>query len=137
MALGRMGVAGWTGLGIAWAAGGFAVGVWHNKALALYISLSILVGLLTVGLGNRASGMSAYSVFNKDGERLDGQLTAAQFEDEMMHKDVKETGKTQGGAANPPKPKPKPKEETESERMDRLLQETRKQIYREARVRRR
>uniref|UniRef100_A0A7S2ZXS0 SAYSvFN domain-containing protein n=1 Tax=Rhodosorus marinus TaxID=101924 RepID=A0A7S2ZXS0_9RHOD len=135
MVRGRMAVIGWIGLGIAWAAGGFAVGFWHNKALVLYVSVSILVGLLTVGLGNRASGMSAYSVFNEDGKRLDGQLTASQFEDEMMHKDVRETGKTQGGAANPAKPKPK--EETESERMDRLLRETRKQIYREARVRRR
>jgi len=52
----------------------------------VFLIASIFFAMFS-NLGTKAQGeISAYSVFNKGVKSLPGQLSASQFEDEMMHK---------------------------------------------------
>eukprot|EP00188_Purpureofilum_apyrenoidigerum_P002745 Plantae.Rhodophyta-Purpureofilum_apyrenoidigerum.ctg28046.p1 GENE.Plantae.Rhodophyta-Purpureofilum_apyrenoidigerum.ctg28046~~Plantae.Rhodophyta-Purpureofilum_apyrenoidigerum.ctg28046.p1 ORF type:complete len:128 (-),score=4.42 Plantae.Rhodophyta-Purpureofilum_apyrenoidigerum.ctg28046:96-479(-) len=116
------------GLILFWCSGLVAVYCWSESAVPLYATVTILMGLLTVGLGRRGSTeKSAYSVFNKDCERLPGQLTAEQFEDEIRHKEVGRPSRSAGTTKVA---------ETEEQRFQRLLKETRQEVRREAARRR-
>mmetsp|Transcript_1665 Transcript_1665/g.5013 ORF Transcript_1665/g.5013 Transcript_1665/m.5013 type:complete len:129 (+) Transcript_1665:74-460(+) len=122
----------WLAVGVLlslWCFGLVRVYRWSETAIPLYLTGTILIGLLTVGLGRRGnrSEKSAYSVFNQECERLPGQLTAEQFEAEIQHKEV----------GRPSRTTQQQRAETEEQRFQRLLRETRQGVRRDAARRRR
>ncbi|XP_071962797.1 SAYSvFN domain-containing protein 1-like [Antedon mediterranea] len=60
----------------------------HIEFGVIFFMLSIFYLMyitMTVGIPRRYGELSAYSVFNRDFERIDGTFTAEQFERELLH----------------------------------------------------
>ena len=68
-----------------WIAGAYFSVHFNPFALQLYFILSTFA-LIFTNLGERRSGLSAYSVFNKDCQYIEGDLRAEQLDNEFRHR---------------------------------------------------
>lgn len=71
----------------AWVFGAYLALRFDPSALQLYVILTVFY-LIFTNLGERRSGLSAYSVFNRNCERIMGQPTAEQFDNEVRRRVV-------------------------------------------------
>lgn len=72
---------------ITWVFGAYLALGFDPSALQLYVIVTVFY-LIFTNLGERRSGLSAYSVFNRNCERIMGQSTAEQFDNEVRRRAV-------------------------------------------------
>lgn len=70
---------------VAWVSGCFLASRIDPTAVQLYLTVSIFAVIIR-NLGTRREGLSAYSVFNRGGTTLLGQLQPEQFDNEIRHR---------------------------------------------------